>query len=220
MATNRILQFAFRLAMACLLVMVSGGMARLALTPVADGPTPGGEAVTSLTEGKYPSDSPPGFERAMGYTPDASGRPDGSCSVPAGLAYPGFADACRVHDFGYDLLRYADETGDPLGPWARLAIDRLFHEHMVDSCETLGCLVLAHVYSFVVGVNTLRQGFTTPVEEPAGLLVVVGIQAVVTILALPTPSGHLPRRHPGSAQLSMERKLRERLVISWAAGWS
>lgn len=192
------LTFLVRLAGVSLLVIALSGAGHLILNPGSDPTGPAGQAVVDLAAGKHLGDKvPPGFAKTMGYLPTSEGgRPDGSCSTQGGVSYTGFTEACRIHDFGYDLLRYADERGEPLGPWARLAIDRRFHQDMVASCDDPGCWVLAHVYGFFAGLNSVRQGFTAPAEEPGGPWAILGVLSVVA--ALP-PSARHPRfrRQPG-----------------------
>jgi hypothetical protein len=191
---NPIIQFAARLTAACLLVVVVSGVGHLIINPGTDASSPVGEAVTALIEGTGLTTVPPGFEEAMRSRSDSPAKSDGSCSTPS--SYPAFAEACRTHDLGYDLLRFASATGEPLGPWARLGIDRRFHRDMITACDNLGCRVLAHLYGFGVGLNSVRQGFTTPTEEPiepwamAGLLT-VAVTGTSTFL-VPT-TGHRRR---------------------------
>ena len=67
--------------------------------------------------------APGDFAAVMGYTPRvaklADGRersinPDGYCSVPGEGRPFAFDTACQAHDYGYDLLRYAQRRGEPL----------------------------------------------------------------------------------------------------------
>ena len=82
---------------------------------------------------------PADFASVMGYVPAEEAGPDGrllavrsdaTCSSPFGGTRYGFDQACRVHDLGYDLLRYAARTGQPLGSSARQALDAAFGERM------------------------------------------------------------------------------------------
>jgi hypothetical protein len=90
--------------------------------------------------------------------------PGGSCSSPVALPHA-FDDACRAHDLGYDLLRYAAAQGAPLGGWARAAIDRRFAGDLDAACEGPRCRLLAGVAEVVVDVNSWRQGWSVPVVE-------------------------------------------------------
>src|SRR5688572_18193770 len=76
---------------------------------------PPSNAGTSLNTWAVPAD----FASVMGYEPvtatlaDGSVRlvnPRGSCSVPGGWRQFDFDVACKAHDFGYDMLRYAART--------------------------------------------------------------------------------------------------------------
>lgn len=186
---TRTFRFVVRLTVVSLMVVALSGAGHLLADPGIDTPSHTAQAVTALSSGASVTDTlPPGFEEAMGYRPDANGKPDGACSVPGDTSHAGFAGACRTHDLGYDLLRFADENGEPLGPWARLAVDRRFHHDMVESCETSDCAVRAHAYGFGVGINSVRQGFTAPNEEPAGPWAMVGALAVITAAGAPTRS--------------------------------
>jgi hypothetical protein len=92
-------------------------------------------------------------------------RADGSCSSPFGGTLYHFTGACRQHDLGYDLLRYANRKGQPLGPWARRAVDDSFARHTRTGCHQVGCATMANFYIAVVRFNTWRQGYGVPVRE-------------------------------------------------------
>lgn len=182
---RKALGFLVRLVAASLLVLGISGAGHLLLNPGSEASGPVGHAVVALADGSNPEEVvPPGFTESMGYAPDSLGRPDGSCSTPGGDGYSGFTRACRTHDFGYDLLRYAEEIGEPVGPWARLAIDHRFHRDMIAGCDDPVCRGMAHIYGFAVGLNSVRQGFTPPSIEPTGPWVLVG---VVTVAVAGTP---------------------------------
>src|SRR5215216_2139325 len=91
-----------------------------AATASSVGRGPAGGAVAALVAAPAGQDPlaavPADFASMMGYTPVpvrmADGtlrlaKPDGACSAPGGGAPFGFQEACKVHDYGYDLLRYA-----------------------------------------------------------------------------------------------------------------
>jgi hypothetical protein len=93
-------------------------------SPVGRGPA--AAAVTALVTAPAGQDPlaavPADFPSLMGYAPvpvrmaDGTRRltkPTGACSVPGGGAPFRFHQACKVHDYGYDLLRYAHATGQP-----------------------------------------------------------------------------------------------------------
>ncbi|HET8616331.1 MAG TPA: phospholipase A2 [Actinomycetales bacterium] len=143
---------------------------------------------------------PADFALVMGYRPVVSHgrllRPDGSCSSPFGPTAYGFGDACRAHDLGYDLLRYADRKGHPLGPWAREAVDDEFDRSLHGRCTgaraTASCHAAASVYADAVRLNSVRQGFGVPVtESPTRPLVGLGVGLVVAVL-LASGTGALP----------------------------
>ncbi len=187
-----LLRFIRRLAVTAVVVLVLSGAGHMVLAPAAAS-SPVAHAVVALTEGSATAeDIPARFVEVMGYRPIVAGgvlvKPGGACSTPAGLDHDGFRDPCRAHDLGYDLLRYAESTEEPLGPWARLAIDRRFHRDLDSTCDTLGCHLLARAYGFGVGLNSFRQGFTVPVPEPAGPWLAVAA-AVITVALVPRTRG-------------------------------
>lgn len=131
-------------------------------------------------------DVPPGFEAVMGYSPVLEeGRlvkPDGGCSTPFSLEPSEFSWACRAHDFGYDMLRFGERTGRSPSPHLRRAIDAQFHQDMMGACRDNGCRLLAHVFGFGVGLNSLRQGYAAPTQEPLAPWIVAA--CVVLVLSL------------------------------------
>jgi hypothetical protein len=199
-----------------LVVFVCGGWGQI---KDADGHsnavvTPAVQALTSDSELVLPH----GFEAARGYRPEVvrlpSGTlvpvaPEGGCSSPIGGSEFNFTDACREHDLGYDLLRYAAADGESLGPWARQAVDAEFARQLRSQCHGLGCRAMAEVYIGVVRFNSWRQGYGVPrAETPwqlfgpvvAGLLVGGGLLAALR-----------PRR-----KRERERRPAERLVPAGA----
>lgn len=137
-----------------------------------------GAAVRSLTGGS-PAEAlaavPDDFAGVLGYRPVlADGRlvrGDGGCSSPVALPAL-FEPACRQHDYGYDLLRYAERAGTPLGRWARGAIDDQFATEVRAACDTLTdrqaadrCRVAAEVAVAGVELNSVRQGDGVPEES-------------------------------------------------------
>lgn len=107
--------------------------------------------------------------------------PGGDCSSPVPLPRV-FESPCRVHDFGYDVLRYARDTGGELGPDARRELDALLGRHLRAACETDAaadiptCVAAAHIASTAVQINSWRQGYRLPVSEPLlPLLVLAGL---------------------------------------------
>ena len=110
---------------------------------------------------------PADFESVMGYRPvvetvagvRAASRADGGCSSPVkDLGYQPVGAACRAHDFGYDLLRYAAATGQHVDAAARHAIDRQFRHDMDRGCGgDTGCQLLDGTYAAAVWVNSVRE---------------------------------------------------------------
>jgi hypothetical protein len=122
------------------------------------------------------ADVPAGFETVMGYRPQVRNGllvdPEGTCSSPIPLPH-GFTPACAEHDLGYDLLRYAALTGDPLDAWARTAVDDRLSQRMRAVCEERRswleralCSTAAHVTATTVHINTVRQFRGVPEETP------------------------------------------------------
>lgn len=177
-------------------------------TPVASG-TPAGDSAASQAVAVLadPARSgrdlalPADFAAVMGY--DAAeeagpgGRPvavrsDATCSSPFGGTRYGFDQACRVHDLGYDVLRYAATTGEPLGEWARRALDAAFGARMRAHCDAFsdvlerwGCRATAAVYEGAVVMNSWRQGFAAPVTDPLwAVLAPVGAMLLLVTVGL------------------------------------
>lgn len=132
-------------------------------------------AVTALTaDDRSPDAVPHDFATVMGYRPTVVDgmlvNPDGACSSPVPLPAE-FDTACKAHDFGYDLLRYAHVGGGDLGPWARSGIDAQLDRRLHDACDErtrdrAQCFVMADTAATAVGWNSRRQGYGAPVDEP------------------------------------------------------
>ncbi|WP_116951487.1 hypothetical protein [Jiangella endophytica] len=148
---------------------------------------PGGSGGAGGAGGDLAAGLPADFAEVMGYRPvpvtdpDGSAHlidPDGGCSWLGDTTYA-FGRACRSHDLGYDLLRYATAKGGELGPWARRAIDGRFAADLRERCaETdggAGCAALARVTTGAVGFNSWRQGFGNPGAEPVWPYLVSGV---------------------------------------------
>ncbi|HEX6674337.1 MAG TPA: acyltransferase family protein [Actinomycetes bacterium] len=108
-------------------------------------------------------------------------KPDGACSVPGGGTPFGFGRVCKVHDYGYDLLRYAHATGQVLTGEARRQLDGMLDHDLHAQCRAtghgiagLGCDAVAEAFSAGVSFNSWRQHYGNPGKEPipwvAGLL--------------------------------------------------
>ena len=118
---------------------------------------------------------PADFAAGAGYRPVVENgmmvNPDGDCSSPIQLPAE-FTEACKAHDLGYDLLRYAEQRQQPLQPWARQAIDATLQRRMHAACDTrpdaaarARCDVLATVATTGVDLNSRRQNYATPDPE-------------------------------------------------------
>ncbi|MEV0273086.1 phospholipase A2 [Hamadaea sp. NPDC050747] len=151
---------------------------------------------------------PDGFAAVMGYTPvtatlaDGEVRtinPNGSCSVPGQGRPFAFATACKAHDFGYDLLRYAERRGEPLGVEARTAIDSRLVADLRTQCEQTttgseyaGCQATVDVFAAGVGFNSWRQMSGPPVDT-AGLVRTAGL-VLLGLLLITFPARRRVRR--------------------------
>lgn len=178
-----------------LVATVVGGWGRELPPATADQPLVAG-AVRALADGRADAGRflPADFATVMGYVPvgGATGplRPDGGCSSPFGGTRYGFDAACRQHDLGYDLLRYARLTGHPLGGWARRAVDDRFTATMLARCDGPGCRATAVAYTAAIRFNSWRQGYGTPlVESPSQVAApaVAGAGVALLLGLLPVP---------------------------------
>jgi phospholipase A2-like protein len=143
--------------------------------------------------------APGDFAQVMGYTPVvarlADGRlrsinPDGFCSVPGEGRPFAFATPCQAHDYGYDLLRYAQRRGEPLTENARAAIDARLIADLRSQCDdtTTGsdytaCSATADVFAAGVDFNSWRQMYAPPIES-SGLPRTGGLVLLVIIAGL------------------------------------
>jgi peptidoglycan/LPS O-acetylase OafA/YrhL len=152
-------------------------------SPLGRGPA--AAAVTALVAppaGQDPLTAVPAdFASVMGYTPVplrmADGtlrlaKPTGACSVPGGGAPFGFRRACQVHDYGYDLLRYAHATGQHLPAESRRQLDAMFGHDLHASSRTArhglaraGRSLIAEAFTTGVAVNSWRQHYGNPARE-------------------------------------------------------
>jgi len=151
---------------------------------------------------------PDQFAAVMGYTPvtatlaDGEVRtinPGGSCSVVGGGRPFAFDTACKAHDFGYDLLRYAERRGEPLGEDARAAIDARLVADLRSQCEeTTGgseyaaCHATVDVFAAGVGFNSWRQMSGPPVDT-AGMVRTAGL-LLLGLLLITFPARRRVRR--------------------------
>ncbi|SER25820.1 phospholipase A2 [Lentzea xinjiangensis] len=124
---------------------------------------------------------PSDFAGQTGRNPVTVKAPDGTlrvvdasggCSGPAGDTEWDFGTACRAHDLGYDLLRYADRKGDPLGQHARKALDDRLAEDLHAQCRLNprgaegSCHAVAEAYALGLKFNSWRQRWGPPGHEP------------------------------------------------------
>ncbi|MET8774702.1 hypothetical protein ABZV58_06700 [Nocardia sp. NPDC004654] len=132
-------------------------------------------AVLTAHETASAATIPDDFITVLGYRPvpvhGLLTNPGGDCSSPVPLPAE-FETACKAHDLGYDLLRYADRRGEPLGPWARQAVDAALDRRMREACdartESWGrarCYTMADIADTVVDLNSRRQHYGAPVVE-------------------------------------------------------
>ena len=159
------------------------------------------EAITMITGSQLPNDVlshiPADFSQVMGYTPVvghlANGtpvaiNPKGGCSVIGGGRPFDLAVACKAHDLGYDLLRYAHHHGADLSPRARHLVDDKFGTDLFTQCAALytggrsqACDVMAASFDAGVGFNSWRQDFGAPISD-AGQVRTIGILGLGLIL--------------------------------------
>lgn len=139
------------------------------------GSSPAAQAVRALTSAdgaQALAAVPEDFAEVRRYQPVLEDghlvRADGDCSSPVPLPEE-FEPACRQHDYGYDLLRYAEQTGQPLGRWARGAVDDAFADQVRSQCEVgragATCRQLAFLAVTGVELNSVRQGDGVPEES-------------------------------------------------------
>ncbi|WP_242484691.1 hypothetical protein [Rhodococcus sp. MS16] len=168
------------------------------------------QAVAAVTSSDAAPSVPRDFAAFSGYEPvivaGHLANPNGACSSPVPLPDE-FDSACKAHDLGYDLLRYAQFHGDELGPWARQALDGQLDQRMHDACDTRKspasrsyCFAMADIATTAVNGNSWRQNYLTPVQESgfgyaaAGVL---GLSALgLTFLR--------PRRPPAASTYSQK----------------
>lgn len=124
---------------------------------------------------------PSDFAQQTGRDPKTITAPDGTlrvvdssggCSGPAGDTEWDFSAACRAHDLGYDLLRYADHKGQPLGQYARKALDDRLTTDLHTQCRLnprgaeQTCHAVADTYALGLKFNSWRQRWGAPGHEP------------------------------------------------------
>ncbi|NLE79850.1 MAG: hypothetical protein GX610_09760 [Rhodococcus sp.] len=178
--------------------MTVAATATLATTGMAGADTPVREnnaaahAVQVLNAAVTESNAlPDDFVAVMGYEPERQGgrlvNPGGSCSSPVPLPAE-FDDACKAHDLGYDVLRYATANDEELGPWARKELDARLEADMHSACNSrtgdldrAGCYVMADVAAAAVTGNSWRQGYVTPTKESFLPYLLCGLGVVLSV---------------------------------------
>ncbi|MEV7036875.1 phospholipase [Amycolatopsis sp. NPDC051061] len=128
---------------------------------------------------------------------------DGGCSTPWGDDNTkwDYAVPCKSHDLGYDLLRYADRKGHPLGPEAREALDNRLSYDMHHACDlnpmdSAGtCRIVASLYSAGLVVNSWHQRWGPPVGDPIGPMV-AGVLVIACLLVVRLRGWLRARREP------------------------
>ncbi|HEX5878772.1 MAG TPA: phospholipase A2 [Actinomycetota bacterium] len=205
----------WRLAAAVLLAILALGLPAVrvdAMPRTQPGPGP-------ATLAAVPDD----FPAVMGYMPVTArmaggtvrlAKPTGACSAPGGDAPFGFEQVCRVHDYGYDLLRYGHAGRQRLTPEARRQLDAMFDRDLHARCQAtrrglarVGCHLLAEGFTAVVSVNSWRQRYGNPAREsPPGW----SLGLVAPILAAPLLP-RLVRRRGARARRARARRAGGRL---------
>jgi len=170
---------AVALGAVCAALALAGTVARCHPSPGAPQNAAAAHAVEVLTGGDPASLAalPPDFAAVMGYQPvlatDADGsrhviNPQGECSASILSSHlQEFDRACKTHDLGEDLLRYAALEHGELGGWARRAIDDRFADDLTALCDGRGavCHAKARVAEAGVRLNSWRQGEGVAADE-------------------------------------------------------
>ncbi len=153
--------------------------------PEAPAPDPAARAaVAALLTGSATAAQaavPEDFADTLGYRPVLDGdhitNPTGSCSSPVALPRS-FTVVCRQHDYGYDLLRYAEAVGGRLPGSAREALDDQFEREAMRSCAAGAghehCIRWAHIAAAFVRANSWRQHESVPDPEDAWSVATAG----------------------------------------------
>ena len=152
--------------------------------------------VTGVTPGQEPARD--GTVRAV--------HTDGGCSAPWGDDNTkwDYSVPCKAHDLGYDLLRYADAIGQPLGPDVRAQLDNRLSTDMHAACtlnpmdSPRACNLVASLFTVGLDVNSWHQRWGPPVGDPIGPLL-AGV-AVIGCLLVFRLRGWLQHRHARAAR--------------------
>ncbi|WP_290061191.1 phospholipase A2, partial [Amycolatopsis solani] len=209
------------LMLVLLVVFAFGLIASRPPSPPDQGPPTGDvlaaqNAIDALVHpGPHPdalAELPKDFTALSGVTPGAmtardgtvrAVHVDGGCSTPWGDDNTkwDYAVPCKAHDLGYDLLRYADRKGHPLGPEVRAALDDRLSTDMHHACDlnpmnsALTCRVVASLYSAGLVVNSWHQRWGPPVGDPIGPMV-AGVLVIACLLVFRLRGWLRARREP------------------------
>lgn len=173
--------------------------------------------LTGIEDGPVEEAIPADFAKVRGFQPEIVTepdgevrvlRPDGDCSTGFGATKYDFLHACLTHDYGYELLRYAQQQGGELGPWAREAIDDLLGVDLHRRCDIVdgggACEALASVGVGAVKVNSWRQSQGAPTAEESGPYVVSVILVLAAIVVPPVSTRIKRTRHRAAVALPGE----------------
>lgn len=113
----------------------------------------------------------------------------GGCSTPWGedATRWNYSVPCMAHDLGYDLLRYAEKKGQPLGQPVRRALDERLSADMHATCRinpagSVGtCDAVASLFSTALLVNSWHQRWGPPIGEPI-VPMLAGVAAIGVLL--------------------------------------
>ncbi|MEU7479058.1 phospholipase A2 [Lentzea sp. NPDC042327] len=214
----------FRFTVITLAVFVVGVVASRPAT--GDNGTPSGDvlaAAKAVQAFTTPSathdpqlDLPADFAAEIVRDPKTVRAPDGTlrvvdvaggCSGPAGDTEWDFSVACRAHDMGYDLLRYAERKGHALGPQARRGLDDRLAADLHLQCELNPrgarhtCHAVAETYALGLQFNSWRQRWGPPGHEP----VVAWAFGSAVVVFLLLARLHRPRREEVAVTTRVEQ---------------
>lgn len=133
-----------------------------------------------------------GVEVGLRQAPDGTSRAvhlGGGCSTPWGDQPTRwrFGVACKAHDLGYDLLRYAAAHGRPLDPELRGSLDARLTADMHGRCaaasteSSQSCTFVAWLYQAGFVLNSWHQRWGPPVGKPQAPML-AGVAAIGVLL--------------------------------------
>jgi len=108
--------------------------------------------------------APRGFRKAAGYSPRGINTPagrrmikaSGDCSSIGNKGFEVFVNACKMHDYGYDLIRYGKNIGGKIG--FRKSVDMEFLKAMLVACAGRGRDCYGTAGYIYAGVRTGGRG--------------------------------------------------------------